>query len=183
MPVNDDTNVTRQRVLRRRAERLAEKAEETAEVSSRSSLTLARVGRETFAVPTERLASALPLPPIVPLPQAKPWIQGVAHVRGELVGVINLARWLQIETETSQAFLLVLEGAAGKLGLTVDAILGFEEIDDTQIVELSEAAAQANSRPVSRVTRDMISILDIDLVFASREIHIDDHYTDGASVA
>lgn len=49
-----------------------------------------RLGEESFVSPLEQVTEILPLPALTKLPLAKPWVLGVANLRGELTPVFDL---------------------------------------------------------------------------------------------
>jgi chemotaxis signal transduction protein len=104
------------------------------------------------------------------------WFLGLAQIRGELVTVIDMARWLGIEREhtdpssgvaRSSGCLAVVEGPPGLLALFADAALGFRTVfaDELGVTE-GQGQASQKDRPVRGVTSDLLSLLDVALVFA-----------------
>ncbi|WP_422360053.1 chemotaxis protein CheW [Reichenbachiella sp.] len=50
------------------------------------------VGQEEYAFEIGQIKEVVPVPPISPVPQTKPYILGVANVRGNVLAVIDLAK-------------------------------------------------------------------------------------------
>ncbi|HEY7060060.1 MAG TPA: chemotaxis protein CheW [Chloroflexota bacterium] len=55
---------------------------------------LCEAGEARFALPIEYLRSVEPNALVTPLPQLPDWVLGVTNVRGSVVGVVDLARFL-----------------------------------------------------------------------------------------
>jgi len=74
------------------------------------------------------IAEVLPLPPLTVVPFAKPWYRGVANVRGNLYGVIDMAAYEHSGAATGDAnnrVMLVSERYAFNAALLVDRVMGF----------------------------------------------------------
>ena len=72
----------------------------------------------------------LPLPPLTAVPFAKPWFRGVANVRGNLFGVIDMAAYEhrgEASGDTNNRLLLVSERYAFNAALQVDRVLGLRD--------------------------------------------------------
>lgn len=68
------------------------------------------------------------------MPGTQPWLLGVANVRGNLVPVIDLARFLFGERtlSTERTRLLVVRQGAGSVALMVDEVFGQRTVDAEQ---------------------------------------------------
>src|SRR5215470_9121354 len=118
----------RDQVLRARAERLAraERRGEAGEMTAR--VAVVAVGSERFGVPAERIRELVNVPAIAGLPGLPNWLPGIAQIRGELVSVVDLARLFGVEADEAPGCLVVVECAAGPLGLLASRNLGFRVV-------------------------------------------------------
>lgn len=68
------------------------------------------------------------VPRLTPLPAVKPWVMGIANVRGRLIPVIDLHEFLELPTTlpTSQWRVLVVEDQDVVAGLLVEQSLGIQ---------------------------------------------------------
>jgi two-component system chemotaxis response regulator CheV len=83
------------------------------------------LGEEVFAAPVEIVREILRWQGVRPVPHAHHSLLGVSTIRGEVIPVIDLAAFLEIEgaVPTDQKKLIVLEFATGqKVGLAVDGV-------------------------------------------------------------
>jgi twitching motility protein PilI len=87
-----------------------------------------RLGNERFVVSREEVREVLMLPSaLTRVPGAKPWIRGLANVRGHLLPVADLRGFLgggTVGTERT-ARVLVANGGDFPVGLVVDEVYGF----------------------------------------------------------
>jgi twitching motility protein PilI len=76
------------------------------------------------------IAEVLPLPTLTTVPFAKPWYRGVANVRGNLYGVIDMASYEHsgaASGDASNRVLLLAERYAFNAALLVDRVLGLRD--------------------------------------------------------
>lgn len=85
------------------------------------------VGRRLVA-PMGEVSEILILPPLTRLPRVKPWVRGVANVRGRLMPVISIAAWLgqQDITPWRGQRALVVESGEMYCGLAIDEVHGLK---------------------------------------------------------
>lgn len=94
-----------------------------------STLGILIAGRN-WLVEMEDIAEVLPLPPLTPVPYAKPWFRGVANIRGNLYGVIDLAAYEHsgvASGDVHNRVLLIAGKYAINAALLVDAVLGLRD--------------------------------------------------------
>ena len=93
------------------------------------------------------VSELMPMPRLTTLPAVKPWLLGVANVRGRLIPVIDLHEYLQVPTTLpfNQWRVLVVEDGDVVAGLVVEQSLGiqhfledsYEESDGTDLGEFA----------------------------------------------
>ena len=104
-----------------------------------------QVGAEPWLVDLAEAAEVVPVPPITPVPLARPWFRGVANIRGNLYGVVDFSVYLggAAAVASEQARLLLLsERFRMGCALLVDRSLGLRNPE-----ELRPLAAQAPRAP------------------------------------
>ena len=84
------------------------------------------MGGSRLACNINRIHEILPYPQSTPVPGAKPWITGLANVRGELLTVVDLARFLTgVRTPiTARSRLLATSLNKAPIGLLIDEVFG-----------------------------------------------------------
>ncbi|WP_049622587.1 chemotaxis protein CheW [Frateuria defendens] len=93
-----------------------------------------RVGARLFVSGIDEINELLAVPAMAPVPGTRPWLLGVANVRGNLVPVIDLARFLFGErTQAAERTrLLVVRQGGGSVALLVDEVFGQRTVDGQQ---------------------------------------------------
>jgi twitching motility protein PilI len=87
-----------------------------------------RLGAETFMVAREETREIMALPSFLTrVPGARPWIRGLANVRGQLLPVIDLRQYLGSGTTQASRMVrvIIVNHRDIPAGLLVDEVLGF----------------------------------------------------------
>jgi twitching motility protein PilI len=94
-----------------------------------------RLGAETFLVAREETREVMALPSMLTrVPGARPWIRGLANVRGQLLPVIDLRQYLGSgATQGSRNVrVIVVNHRDIPAGLLVDEVLGFRRFAEPE---------------------------------------------------
>ena len=92
-----------------------------------------RVGEHHFISGIDEIGEILMSPPpVTSIPSTRPWMLGVANVRGNLIALVDLKQFLfeQRTHVTSRARVLVVKQAGGNVGLLVDELIGQRNLSD-----------------------------------------------------
>jgi twitching motility protein PilI len=87
-----------------------------------------RIGAERFVVPRNEVREVLMLPAtITRVPGAKPWMRGLANVRGHLLPIVDLRTYLGSGPAAAERTyrVIVLNNTEYSIGLIVDEVYGF----------------------------------------------------------
>ncbi len=101
-------------------------------------------GTLRLAIAEEDLSEAGPLPPITPLPNLPPWIQGIVNIRGEIISIVDLPGFLKANGREKCAGrqLAVLLHDTRKIGIRLEWIGG------------TVSGSQAVSQPIEYLTQN-----------------------------
>jgi twitching motility protein PilI len=93
-----------------------------------------RAGNGTFVSAIDEINELLAVPGLTPVPGTLPWLLGVANVRGNLVPVVDLGRFLFGERTamSERTRLLVVRQGSGNVALLVDEVFGQRTVDAEQ---------------------------------------------------
>jgi len=87
-----------------------------------------RLGAERFVASRGDVREVLPVPEqVTRVPGAKPWLRGIANLRGQLLTVVDLKSFLGAGTAGNdrQARILIVASRDVPTGLIVDEVVGF----------------------------------------------------------
>ena len=145
----------------KRARLLARSGEDRQELQKLFTVAVIRVGNGLYGLPVDGVREIIPTPPVAPLPHTEPWFLGITNVRGDLMSVIHLAHWIEVETESKASFLAIIEGTEGPLGLAVEAVAEFRDIFAEEIAKSFDRSQVDSKMPFRATTKDLITILDL----------------------
>ncbi len=129
--------------LREFQQNLIDRLQVTGLPESRASMLAILIAGKNWLVDMADIAEVLPLPSLTAVPLTKSWFLGVANVRGNLYGVIDMATYEKTGAASGNAnncVLLVSERFAFNAALLVDRVLGLR---DTQSWKRNEVYGQA----------------------------------------
>ncbi len=114
-----------------------------------------RVGEHNFVSGIDEISEILiSPPPVTSIPSTRPWLLGVANVRGNLIAVVDLKQFLfeQRTHVTGRARVLVVKQSGGNVGLLVDELLGQRNLTDAGRVDVE---GEADARLARFVTENV----------------------------
>jgi twitching motility protein PilI len=132
------------------------------------------VGDSRMACNIDRISEILPCPQATPVPGAKPWIIGLANVRGELLTVVDLC-WFLTGVRTPVTVRTRLLGASlnkAPIGLMIDEVFGQRHFLDSDSVPAELGEDTALGSVISKqhnLGSESWKELDLDQLFNSPE--------------
>jgi len=128
------------------------------------------VGSEQFGIPVKSLVELVKTPFITRVPELPAWMRGIVQVRGQLMTVVDLARWFRVSTSCRGEFLAILSGPPGLIGLLVETIVGFRTVYADEIVQTLQVSESTTGRPFRATTHDLLTLLDTTRLFNSQQL-------------
>jgi len=125
------------------------------------------VGNVSLVTSLTSVTDVVECPNVTPIPRAKPWLRGIANVRGSLYSIVDLAVFLGYgqPTSESEGKLLVLN--IGELGcaLLVPRVFGirhFNEEQESQVTSVLDRGVQPYSQKAFLHEGELWGLLDVD---------------------
>jgi twitching motility protein PilI len=96
-----------------------------------------RIGDDQLTCSVDKVHEFLPLPAFTRVPGTKPWILGLANIRGDLVAIIDLAWFLKGEQSdvTMRSRVLIASLRGRPVGLLVDEVFGHRNFVDSDTTD------------------------------------------------
>lgn len=96
-----------------------------------------RLGTRMMVSSITEVNEILSLPQLTSVPGTRPWLLGVANVRGNLVPVIDLRAYIEGEKtgHNDRSRVLLIKQPGGSVGVLVDEILGQRAFNDANVLE------------------------------------------------
>jgi len=154
-------------ILEERARNLARPLERDEDGES-VSLVVVRVGAEQYGLDIIRLQETKALSGLTHLPNVPPFWRGLVNLRGHLVPVLDLRRYLQLpEADASEVGIVVVVSARDlAIGLLVDSVGDIRKVPLGNIKPPPADSAGTRAQAIRGVTPDLISVLDLDGLLA-----------------
>lgn len=93
------------------------------------------VAEERFVAPIGEVAEVITMPDsLTAVPFSKPWLLGIANVRGQILPVADLAKFLNLKPTTRRDKILVIKHLDLHVGLLVDKVLNLKNFSAEQYV-------------------------------------------------
>lgn len=126
-----------------------------------------RVGEERYAVTVDVVSAVTPAEKITRVPGVPPYYRGVINLRGQMVSVLDLQRFLNLPHETSNSAdeLIFVKGDTLTLALVSKRVEGVQIIPKTHVEAVDIKYAHG-------VTADHIILLDIDYLLSDDRLII-----------
>lgn len=131
------------------------------------------IGDGRFAVPIEYLRGVEPYAAVTPLPQLPAWVVGVTNVRGTVVGVVDLARFLALgETIPGHGRLLICGAAGRQVALAVGAARSVLDYPPSALLEAAGVSGRVGRYVAALVPTDetAVPLLDLGRLLADDEL-------------
>ena len=93
------------------------------------------IGGQRMVAPMGQIAEVLSMPEYTSVPLVKPWMLGIANIRGRLLPLTDMSRFLQVPSrlaQMSQRKVMVIDHNHVFSGLIVDQVLGIEQFTEDQ---------------------------------------------------
>lgn len=133
-----------------------------------------RIGDARLACNIEQVHEFLPIPAFTPVPGTKPWILGLANVRGDLLTIVDLSWFLngQRSTVSMRTRLLAANLRGRPIGLLVDEVFGQRHFVNDECTKPQLPASSPMKRFVHKQYRsgqDVWKELDLETLFSTAE--------------
>jgi twitching motility protein PilI len=91
-----------------------------------------RLGEMYLVTPLDHVLEVLPCPPATKVPGVKPWVKGIANVRGTLVTIVDLPEYFGKPPVfmDDRARLMILNIPGLHTGVLVNEVLGLRHFDE-----------------------------------------------------
>lgn len=165
----------RQRILRERARRLADR-DETAEGSGSIDVLEFGLAGERYALEAVYVDDVVPLRELTPLPCTPDFLRGVVNVRGRLVGVVDLKKFFGLQERgiTDLHRVVLLRSGDLEFGLLADTVEGVAPLALDAVQPSLPTLTGIREAYVRGVTAERVVVLDAEAILSDRRLVIDE---------
>ncbi len=111
-----------------------------------------RIGQQLMVSAIAEVNEILTMPAMTVIPGTKPWLLGVANIRGNLIAIIDLRAFVEggRSVINDRSRVLVARQQGGAVGLLVDEVLGQRNLTDENLPLVEPAGDERYGRYISR---------------------------------
>lgn len=133
-----------------------------------------QLGDNSFAAKLTEVREVVELPKIKQVPNTSTSFIGVCNLRGQIIGVVDLSKKLEIITpEFERPVLLVLDTESGPLSCIVDKINSVSIIEDNQIQKPPKAMESISRQyifGVGKLNDNLVSLIRLNDLLSQEDI-------------
>lgn len=103
-----------------------------------------RVGSQQYVVPREQIREVMKKPELTRIPGSKPWLRGLANVRGQLMPVVDLKMLCEAPATATerQTRVVLVNDEQVPMAVIVDEVFGFRRFSPNERQTLDAHEAQ-----------------------------------------
>ena len=148
--------------------------EEAAVAAEEEQLVVFELAGESYGVDIGAVNTIIRMQRITRVPRAPDFVEGVINLRGSIIPVIDLRKRFELGAfeETKASRVVVVETAAGLIGLIVDAVTETLSLASDAVEPPSSIVTTADSRylrGVAKLDDRLIILLDLERIFGDSE--------------
>lgn len=121
-----------------------------------------KLGKEHFAVETEKIQSINDMMSITKVPKAPIYIKGLINLRGNIKSLVDINLLLNIASDRQQSNIIILKLDEEEIGIAVDEVDEVIDIDDNNLQKLELHSNQGYLRGVIEINDKLLTIIDIE---------------------
>ncbi|MBF0506104.1 MAG: protein phosphatase CheZ [Nitrospirae bacterium] len=131
------------------------------------------VNGNEYTVPINKVQEIINLPQITQMPQSPPYVEGITNIRGKIITIVKLRKFLGFPDKDGPQKVIVLASGRVAFGILVDGITGVISIEDSNI-EHAETFMDDTGEAVDGVAKiddRLIIMLDPKKMIPHQDMH------------
>jgi purine-binding chemotaxis protein CheW len=142
-----------------------------------SKIVIFSLGQEKYGVLIHQVREIIPCSQIAPVPGTPDYFEGFMNVRGELISIINLRTFIEMEeiAEKEESRILILSSRKGTIqGILVDEVTSIKEIEWDQLQNVEENRNNKGFpreflKGVINTDSGLVLVLDVERMFSEEK--------------
>lgn len=163
-------------ILRKRAEIIAQSDDKIKEKKEILSILEFQLGQEKYAIKTSNLKEIIASDRITEIPCTPTYMYGVINIRGKIVTVIDLKKFLQLDYVgiSDRASIVVATYNDHLVGFVADKINGIKNVELDKIQKSKPRLKKIKESYISGITNETVIILDTDKILSDKGILVNE---------
>lgn len=161
-------------ILAERAEQLANLSIETEQTENNTNdVLIFELGEEQYAIDTAYISEVIPLKLLTRVPGAPDFVLGVVSRRGEILSVIDFARFVGLPGSQTCNHLIFVEYQGTNMGIAVHKLKEIAQIPLTSIQPIQSQWSGEQAQYLKGVTEVGVALLDVKEILSSEKLNFD----------
>lgn len=145
-------------------------------------LVVFKIGNEEFGVEINQVREIVRLMQITHLPKSLPYIEGVVNLRGQVLGVVDLAKRLGIVSgdRSDKTRIIIAEVEGNTVGMIVDSVSEVFRLSSKNFEELPGLASTEVAghfiRGVGKLKDRLLILLDLNKTLSFEDLQMIEHH-------
>jgi len=171
-----DPGAEAERILRARAQALAQPASSAPPSGTTLELLEFRLASERYAVETRHVQDVHPLRDLTPLPCTPPFVLGIVNVRGRILPVLDLRKFFDLPERglTDLHRIILVRGNDLELGVLADVIVGVRSAAAGSLQPSLPTLEGIRAAYLKGIGEERLVVLDVDAILADPKLIVDE---------
>lgn len=163
-------------VLKERARLLAVKDKVTEDRGEQIDILEFMLAEEVYAIDSTCVSEVIRIKELTPLPCTPAFILGIINVRGEILSVIDIKKFFNLQDKgiTNLNRVIIVKYNGIELGILADEIVGNSTIDLDSLQSQITSVTEVPENFIVGVSKDRLIVLDIRQLLSNRKIIINE---------
>lgn len=165
-----------EKLLKERAQKAARLNKQTDDQIENISIFEFLLGKEHYAVKTHHLKEILVTNKITEIPCTPDFIYGVINIRGNIVSVIDLKKFLHLDYVgiNDNASVIVIDYNGKLVGVVADEIIGIKNIDNRKVQKEKPKTVKIKDEFIQGITDETVVILNMEKLLSEKSLLVDE---------
>jgi purine-binding chemotaxis protein CheW len=163
-------------LLKKRAVEAAKTNEKKADTTETISVLELLLGKENYAIKTEYLKEINVTKKITEIPCTPEYIYGVINIRGNIISVIDLKKFLRLNYVgiNDNASVVVIDYNGVLVAIVADEVIGIKNIDTKKIQKEKPDIVKISDQYIQGITDETVVILDINKILSEESLLVNE---------
>ncbi|MGL5352411.1 MAG: chemotaxis protein CheW [Clostridium sp.] len=121
-----------------------------------------KLGKEHFAVETEKIQSINDMMTITEVPKSPNYIKGLINLRGSIKSLVDINLLLNIDSQKEQKNIIILKLDEEEIGISVDEVEEVIEVDEIDIQKITTHNGENYIKGIININEKLYTVIEIE---------------------
>lgn len=109
-------------------------------------------GKSKIAISISAVKEIVPKGNIVKVPKTKDYMVGIQNIRGEIINILDVKKYLNIESETESEKIIICSFNGTQIGLLVENVNEIAQLETDEFKDIEDSIGIKDERFYSKIT-------------------------------